>query len=154
MKYKLFAMDVDGTLTDGKIYMSAQGELFKVFDIRDGYAIKQLLPKLGIKSAIITGRRSDIVKKRAAELKVDYLYQGVINKRECIDEIISKMGILSEAVIYIGDDMSDIEVIKAVGLGCCVANSMPDVKAAAKYVTSASGGAGAIREVVELISKM
>ena len=81
MKYKLLAMDVDGTLTDGKIYMSAHGELFKAFDIKDGYAIKHILPKLGIKSAIITGRESEIVEQRATELNVDYLCQNVIDKK-------------------------------------------------------------------------
>ena len=152
MNFKLIVMDVDGTLTDGKLYMSAQGEAFKVFDIKDGCAIKQILPNLGIKSAIITGRYSEIVKLRAEELDVDYVYQGVTDKKQCLIEIAEKMGIALDNIIYVGDDINDIEAIKAVGLGCCVANGMPEVKAVAKYVTAMPGGSGAIRDVIEKIA--
>ena len=153
MKYKLLAMDVDGTLTNGKIYMSAQGELFKAFDIKDGYAIKHILPELGIKSAIITGRKSKIVEQRAAELNVDYVCQDVIDKKECLAKIAHDMGIGLEEVIYIGDDINDLEAIKTVGFGCCVSSGIPEAKSIAKYVTSVPGGFGAVREVIEKIIK-
>ena len=153
MKYKLLAMDVDGTLTDGKIYMSAHGELFKAFDIRDGYAIKNMLPKLGIKSAIITGRKSVIVEQRAKELNVNYVYQDVIDKKGCLIKIAQDIGISLEEIIYIGDDVNDLEAIKTVGYGCCVANGSEEVKAIARFVTTARGGSGAIREIIDFLAK-
>lgn len=154
-KYKLLVMDVDGTLTDGKIYMGPDGEVFKAFDVKDGYAIKHMLPELGIKSAIITGRVSDIVKKRADELNVDFLFQGINNKNDCLNEIVELMNISLNQVIYIGDDVNDLECIKAVnlagGYSVCPQNAVKVIKENVKKVLQENGGDGCLRILVEEI---
>ena len=108
MKIKLLVMDVDGTLTDGKINMGPNGELFKAFDIKDGYAINEMLPAHGIVPAIITGRISSIVENRARELHIDELYQGKHDKLDTLRELMQKYACSRENVAYIGDDILDI----------------------------------------------
>ena len=154
MKYKLLVMDVDGTLTDGKIYMGENGELFKTFDVKDGYAIRHMLPQMGIKSAIITGRKSDIVRKRAEELNIDYLYQGVTNKISCLLNMVEKMDIELEDVIYIGDDVNDLDCIDAVGFSACPRNAMNAVKKRVTVVIDECGGNGAVRKLIEMIGEI
>ena len=108
MMIKMLVMDVDGTLTDGKIYIGSSGELMKAFDVKDGYAIVQLT-KQGVIPVIITGRESEILKKRATELKIKELHQGVENKLECLKQIATKHVISAEEIAYIGDDINDLE---------------------------------------------
>lgn len=151
MSFKLLVMDVDGTLTDGKIYITAKGEEIKTFDVKDGYGIKNILHHIGIKSAIITGRESEIVRKRAQELNVDWVYQGIKDKRACLLTLIKNQGYSSEDVIYIGDDLNDLECMQVVGYGCCPADAHETVKEAADYVASKCGGAGAVREIIDII---
>lgn len=149
--YKLFVMDVDGTLTDGKIYMSSGGEAFKAFDIKDGYGIKNILKAHGIQTAIITGRQSEIVKCRAAELDIDYLYQGVSDKLCCLKKILEKVPCSFEDVVYIGDDINDLSCMEIAGLSCCPADAQESVKKVSKYVARRKGGAGAVREIIDMI---
>ncbi|WP_277934975.1 KdsC family phosphatase [Parablautia intestinalis] len=152
MKYKLFVMDVDGTLTDGKIYMSAQGEAYKVFDIKDGYGIKHILPQMGITPVIITGRKSDIVQRRAEELGIELIYQGISNKLCLLEKIINEQNCTLDEVVYIGDDLNDLECIKKAGLGVCPVDAQEDVKNGANYITVRNGGNGAVREVIDYLS--
>lgn len=149
MSFKLLVMDVDGTMTDGKIYISASGEAFKAFDVKDGYAIKNILHNSGVKSAIITGRVSEIVQKRAEELEIDWVYQGIADKKECLQVLIKDNGYHKEDVIYIGDDINDLECMQIVGYSCCPADAHEMVRRTADYVASKSGGAGAIREIID-----
>lgn len=152
MRFELLVMDVDGTLTDGKIYISATGEMFKVFDVKDGYAIKNILHNIGMKSAIITGRVSEIVQKRAEELEIDWVYQGIADKKECLQVLMKDNGYHNEDVIYIGDDINDLECMQIVGYSCCPADAHDEVKKMADYVASKCGGAGAVREVIDMLS--
>ena len=145
-------MDVDGTLTDGNIYMSANGELFKAFDIKDGYTI-YTLDKIGIIPIVITGRVSEIVKKRAAELKIVELYQGVSDKLSKLKEVIKKYNGSLEEVAYIGDDYNDLDCIQACGLSACPHDAEVDIKKYVSFICSANAGKGAIREFVKEITK-
>lgn len=150
---KMLITDVDGTLTDGKIYMGPNGEVMKAFNIKDGYALHELLPELNIIPVIVTGRKSQIVDLRANELKVKEVHQGVKNKREKIEELAQKYSIQLSEIAFIGDDVSDIECIKACGLGACPNDGIEEAKAVAKFIASANGGEGAVRELAEFIAK-
>ena len=155
MKIKLLVMDVDGTLTDGKIYMGPSGELFKSFDIKDGYAINEMLPAHGIVPAIITGRISSIVENRARELHIDELYQGKHDKLDTLRELMQKYDCTRENVAYIGDDILDVECMKKCGVVGCPADACRQVKDIAHFVCTKNGGNGAVREFIEfLIERM
>lgn len=146
-------MDVDGTLTDGKIYMSATGEIMKAFNIKDGYAIAHLR-EYGIEPCIITGRESDIVRQRCAELKIAELYQGVSNKLFKLKEVCKNMGVELSEVAYIGDDVNDLACIQQCGCTACPEDAVKAVKDKVDYVCAEKGGEGAVREFCEyLISK-
>ena len=142
-------MDVDGTLTDGKIYMGNEGEVFKAFDIKDGYGIYALLPQNGIQPVIITGRTSAIVQNRCKELGIGQVFQGVKDK---IAQLTNVAGNLAE-VAYIGDDLNDMPVIQAVnqagGITACPKNAIQRVKDSVSFVSSFNGGEGAVREFID-----
>lgn len=152
MSFKLLVMDVDGTLTDGKIYITEKGEAFKAFDVKDGYGIKNILHNIGMKSAIITGRISEIVERRAQELEVDWVYQGVSDKRECLQNLMDKHRYTKEEVIYVGDDLNDLECMQMAGYSCCPADAHERIKEIADYVAGKCGGAGAVREVIDMLN--
>ena len=146
---KLFVMDVDGTLTDGKIYVTANGETFKAFDVKDGYGIRHILKSYGIKTAIITGRESGIVQYRAKELDVDFVFQGVQDKVECLDTLLKQLGYGWTEVAYVGDDVNDLECIKRVAWSGCPGDAHKSVRRVTTYVAENSGGHGAVREMIE-----
>ena len=148
---KLLVMDVDGTLTDGKINMSPDGELFKSFNIRDGYGINEMLPENDIIPAIITGRTSQIVENRAKELHITELYQGKHDKLDTLRALMSKYDFTKENVAYIGDDILDIVCMKECGLVGCPADACAAVKQLAHYVCEHKGGDGAVREFIEFV---
>ena len=150
-RIKLLVMDVDGTLTDGKINMGQEGELFKAFNIKDGYAINEMLPQYGIIPAIITGRTSTIVENRARELHITELYQGKHDKLDTLKEIMKKHECTKENVAYIGDDILDIECMNECGLVGCPADACQQVKNIAQYICASKGGEGAVREFIEFI---
>lgn len=152
MKIKLLVMDVDGTLTDGCIYTGSNGEMMKAFDVKDGYAIKHILPKLGIIPAIITGRRSDIVACRARELDIEELYQGVADKSRVLQELAAKYRISLEEVAYIGDDLNDLACMKLCGLTACPKDAVEAVRLCANVVCKRNGGHGAVRELIDFLS--
>lgn len=151
-RIKMLVMDVDGTLTDGKIYMSAQGELFKAFDIKDGYTI-YTLPRHGITPVIITGRESGIVAQRAKELKIVEVHQGISDKLSKLREVAARLGATLDEVAYIGDDYNDAECMKLCGFVGCPANAEDDIKPLVDYVCQAKCGEGALREFVKQILK-
>lgn len=146
-------MDVDGTLTDGKIYMSATGEAFKAFNIKDGYTI-YTLDKLGIIPVIITGRESRIVARRAKELKIKELHQGVSNKLVKLREVAGKYGVAMDEIAYIGDDYNDLPCIESCGFTGCPQDAEEDLKPKVDYVCEAKAGEGALREFVKVFQKL
>ena len=155
-RIRLLLMDVDGVLTDGKLYNvpDAQGSMVetKGFDSQDGIALQWLSWK-GIKTGVISGRVSPATETRAKQCKMSYVYQGHIEKIPILDEILKNSGISATDVAYIGDDLTDVVVMNRVGLGIATANARPEVKQCAAYVTERAGGNGAVREVVEILLK-
>lgn len=142
-------MDVDGTLTDGRIHIGNHGELFKSFHVRDGYAIHDMLPQMGIIPIAITGRISFIVEQRCKEMGIVYVVQGCQNKQEELECILSKLGIEWKETAYIGDDLNDLQCMELAGLVGCPADAAEKVKQQADFISSYSGGCGAVREFVE-----
>jgi YrbI family 3-deoxy-D-manno-octulosonate 8-phosphate phosphatase len=149
---ELMLADVDGVLTDGRVIVSNQGIETKQFHIRDGMGIR-LWKKAGYPFGLISLRSSQIVKMRAAELDIAIVRQGALDKLATTLDILAELGLTPQHVCYIGDDLPDLPVIRAVGLGVAVADGCAEVRQAAAYVTSTPGGRGAVREVVELILK-
>lgn len=151
---RLLLMDVDGVLTDGKLYNvpGPDGAMVetKGFDSQDGISL-HWLSWMGIQTGVISGRNSPATVERAKQTKITYVYQGHIEKIPIIEEILTKSGLNSSQVAYIGDDLTDVVVMRRVGFGIATANARPEVKSAAQYVTSARGGQGAVREVAELL---
>ena len=148
MPIKLLGMDVDGTLTDGHIYIGAQGELMKAFDVKDGYAIAHLLPPAGIVPVIITGRRSAIVEERARELAITDLHLCVGDKLACLKAVAEKYRAEPAEIAYIGDDLNDLDCIHFCGLTACPADAVEEVLAAVDHVCTRKGGSGAVREFI------
>lgn len=151
--YKLLIMDVDGTLTEGKIYIGRDGEIMKAFDVKDGYGIACILPKVGIKPVIITGRESKIVEQRAKELKILELHQGVADKLSKLKYVAEKYNITFDKIAYIGDDVNDLECMQWCGLSACPADAVQEVLEQADYVCKAQGGRGAVREFIDWLTK-
>jgi 3-deoxy-D-manno-octulosonate 8-phosphate phosphatase (KDO 8-P phosphatase) len=151
-KIEMILADVDGVLTDGHVVFDNQGIETKHFHIRDGMGIK-LWQRAGYRFGLITGRSSHIVKIRAAELGIDIVRQTAEDKLPAMQEILRQTGVEPAQVCYIGDDLPDLPVIRAVGLGVAVADACPEARAAAQYVTSRGGGRGAVRETIELVLK-
>ena len=150
---RLLACDVDGVLTDGRLqfYALAEGVVEgKAFSILDGFGVK-LLQETGVVVALITGRHSDIVARRAQEMGVRHVAQGVANKKAAWESLLAELALAPEQSAYIGDDWPDLAVIRACGLGIAVPNAPELLRRNAHYVTQAAGGAGAVREVCELI---
>ena len=145
---KLLILDVDGTLTDGGIYLSSKGEIIKRFDVKDGYGLVALL-KAGIEPIIITGRESDITKRRAKELGINEVYQNVHDKSEQIELILNQKHLTWDNVAYVGDDINDLVCIENAGFSACPSDAVSLIKEKAKYVCKLPGGHGAVREVCD-----
>ena len=150
LQIKLLICDVDGVFSDGRIYLGNNGEELKAFHTRDGYGIKALR-QAGIEVAIITGRQSEIVAKRMASLTVPYIYQGQENKLAAFDELQQKLQLKPEQIAYIGDDLSDWQVMQYCGLAVAVKDAHPYLVQHADFVTSLPGGYGAVRELCDLL---
>lgn len=153
-------MDIDGTLTDGKIYMGVDGECMKAFDIKDGYALHTLLKENGIIPVIITARKSPMVEHRCKELGVTEIHQGIMKKLDCLKDIIEKYSSADQQydlsnVAYIGDDLLDLQcmnpIIEAGGVAGCPSNAAKEVIAVCDYISQYKGGEGAVRDFVEYI---
>jgi len=147
---KLLVLVIDGVLTDGKLYYSAEGESLKVFHVLDGAGIK-LLQKNNIPVAVISARNSKAAETRLTELGVEYLYQGQSDKMPAFIELCEKLGLNPKEVAYMGDDLADLPIMKQVGLRITVPNAVAIIKQEADYQTTRSGGLGAVREVCDLI---
>ncbi len=149
---RLILSDVDGVLTDGSIVIDNAGVESKSFYVRDGYAIKLWL-KAGFEFGLLTARNSQVVKLRAAELGIQMVRQGYSEKGSAAKEMIAQARVEPREVCYIGDDLPDLAVMYDVGLSVTVADGAPEVKQAAKWVTQAPGGRGAVRELIERLLK-
>lgn len=147
---KLLICDVDGVFSDGRIYLSNSGEELKAFHTRDGYGVRSLLTS-GINVAVITGRQSQIVQNRMTALGITDIHQGIDDKLVPFESLLKKYQLTPEQVAYIGDDMVDLPVMKAVGLSVCVADGHPFVKRHCHMTTQINGGHGALRELTDLL---
>ena len=159
---RFLIMDVDGTLTDGKIYMGQEGELFKAFDIKDGYGVKCLLPEANIIPVVITARNSKIVENRCREMGVTELYQGRMNKLETLQQVLRTYSELDHTeysmanVAYVGDDLLDLQCMipikQAGGIVACPNDAVEAVKAISDYISTKNAGNGAVREIIDEIA--
>ena len=155
-KIRVLLMDVDGVLTDGHIWLLSRRDgtasEIKGFSAYDGAGLK-LARAAGLRTGIITGRESSAVTQRARECEIEFVYQHCATKLGALEEIMQTTGASANEVAYVGDDLPDLPVLQRVGLAAAVANAVPEVKRAAHFVTTRSGGEGAVREVIELIVK-
>ncbi len=149
---ELVSFDVDGVLTDGRIMYSDRGEEIKAFHVQDGSAI-QLLRSCGIRIAVITGRRSPMVDRRAEELGIEHVFQGVRDKAAVLTDLLRELNLTGEAAAHVGDDLPDLPIFAVVGLAIGVADGHPSAMARVHYVTRTAGGRGVAREVCELLLK-
>lgn len=146
----MIVFDVDGTLTDGKIYMGVNGEVMKAFSTKDAVGVRKL-PKYNILPVIITGRESQITVNRATEIGINEVYQNVLNKIDKLEELIKEKNISSSEIAYIGDDENDIECMKKCGFCACPLDAVEMVKKECDYISSHNGGDGAVRDIIEHI---
>ena len=149
-RIKLLLLDVDGVLTDGRIYLGPRGEELKAFHVRDGSALVRLL-RAGLAVALISGRRSKAVLRRGRELGIGEIHQGVKDKAAVLAQLLQGYSCGPEEAAYVGDDLPDLEIMREVGLSVAVADAHPQLQEAADYVTEKRGGEGAVMEIAELI---
>lgn len=149
-KLKLLILDVDGVLTDGRLFFDDKGKEYKCFHARDGHGIK-LLRQTGVEVAVISGRKSNSVALRMKSLGVEYVYQGHENKIAAFNDIIQSLSILPEQAAHVGDDLLDLPIMKRVGLSIAVNDANDPVKEYADWCTKTPGGQGAVREICDFI---
>jgi 3-deoxy-D-manno-octulosonate 8-phosphate phosphatase (KDO 8-P phosphatase) len=149
---KLLVLDVDGVLTDGRLLLGDDGREFRSFDVKDGFGIRALRLS-GIKVAVISGRESEVVKRRCENLGIEDVYQKVLKKHEAFQGLLEKYGTEAREACFIGDDVNDIALLARVGLSVCVADASPELKEVCDIVTLREGGRGAVREIAEKILK-
>jgi len=147
---ELLILDVDGVLTDGRLYFSANGDETKAFHVRDGYGIRKLLAS-GCQVAVISGRQSAAVTRRMNELGVEYVYQGCADKQVTLHKLLKELSLSTDVCAFMGDDMPDLEVMNMVAFPLCVADAHPMLSASAKWQSQGKGGQGAVREACDLI---
>ena len=149
---KMLVMDVDGTLTDGKIYISNKGEIMKAFNAHDAVGVR-MLKKYNIIPVIITGRESEIVNIRAKEMDMEssFVFQGVKNKLEKLDKILKENNLKYDNVAYIGDDINDLECFRVCKFTACPNNATKDIKNESNYISNYNSGEGAVRDIIEYI---
>lgn len=149
-KIKMLLLDVDGVMTDGGIFLGPDSIELKRFHVQDGVGIA-LAKAAGLLVGIITGRDSEAVRRRAKELGIDEVQQGIFRKEESYEMILKKYSLRDEEVAYMGDDLLDIPILKRVGYSICVANGVEEAKRVSRYITKKRGGEGAVREAVEML---
>lgn len=147
---RLAVFDVDGTLTDGRLWYGADGQEAKQFHVHDGLGLQRLQAN-GIQVALVTARQSQVVARRASELAIAHVFQGQADKRACLLGLLATLGLQSRQACYVGDDLPDLPCMRVVGLAVAVANAQPWVAAQAHWQTGRSGGEGAAREVCDLL---
>lgn len=149
---ELLALDVDGVLTDGALIIHSDGSESKCFNTLDGHGIR-MWQRAGLKVALISGRASEPTRRRAGELQIEYVFEGCHDKLPVFEKLLERIGLSPEKAAYVGDDLTDLPLIRYAGFGVAVANAVDEVKQHADYVTVRPGGRGAVREVIEHILK-
>lgn len=149
-KVKLFVLDVDGVLTDGSITYTHTGDEVKTFNCRDGFGLN-ILQKIGVEVALITARKSGALTRRAEDISIKHVFQGIRNKVKVFNELIENVGVTYDETAYMGDDWLDLSLLSRVGFAATVADGDSEVKKYAHYIASKNGGCGAVREVCDLI---
>jgi len=151
-RIKLLLMDCDGVLTDGRLWLTSDGDEQKSFNTHDGLGLT-LLHRAGLRSGIITGRSSRVVARRAQELGIEFVCQGSPDKTAAFEQLLQDAGVDENEAAYVGDDLPDIPIMNRAELAVAVADAVAEVRSTAHYVTRAIGGRGAVREVIEIILK-
>jgi 3-deoxy-D-manno-octulosonate 8-phosphate phosphatase (KDO 8-P phosphatase) len=151
-KIKMLILDVDGVLTDGFVIIDDNGHESKHFNVRDGHGLK-MIQRCGIKVVLLTGRQSEVVKHRARDLGIKEIHQKVFNKKEVFAKILKKNKLTADQVAFVGDDIVDIPVLKAVGFSAAVADALDVVKKSVDYIAKEKGGRGAVREISDMLLK-
>jgi len=149
-RVRCIVLDVDGVLTEGQITLDEEGKEWKSFDVKDGQGIV-LARSAGIRIAFLTGRRSDVVNRRGAELSVDRIYQGAGEKGGVMDRLFEEEELSGDEVAYLGDDLPDLPAMKKAGLSCAVGDAVAEVREKADWIAQRPGGRGAVRELVEFV---
>jgi 3-deoxy-D-manno-octulosonate 8-phosphate phosphatase (KDO 8-P phosphatase) len=152
-RVKAFIFDVDGVLTDGSVTLMPDGEQVRTMNIKDGYAL-QLAVKRGYRIAVISGGRSEMVRKRLNGLGITDVYLGAQNKIDQYNEFIATYDIQPEEVLYMGDDLPDYEVMQRIGVPTCPQDSAPEIRELSVYISSKKGGEGAVRDVIEQVMRL
>ena len=152
-KIKTFIFDVDGVLTDGKILVTTEGEMYRSLDTKDGYAMKCALVQ-GFKIVIISGGTNEGIRNRFKALGVYDIYLGANHKLDAYQDLIDNYNLNSEEILYVGDDVPDIPVMEKVGVGCCPSDAVSDVKIIADYISHKRGGEGCVREIIEQVLRV
>lgn len=152
-KITTFIFDVDGVLTDGKLYITTDGELERSMNVKDGYAMKTAIDA-GYNICIISGGKNEGVRKRLANLGVKDIYLGIGQKTEILDGYIKKYDLEPEQIVYMGDDIPDWPVMKLAGMPCCPQDAVPEIKAISRYISHKNGGEGAVRDIIEQVMKI
>jgi 3-deoxy-D-manno-octulosonate 8-phosphate phosphatase (KDO 8-P phosphatase) len=147
---KILAMDVDGVLTDGTLVINANGSESKFFNVLDGHGLR-MWQRAGLKVALISGRESEPTQRRAEQLEIEYVFQDCHYKLPVVEQLLEQLDLSPANMAFIGDDLTDMPVIRYAGFGVAVANAVDEVKQCADYVTARPGGSGAVREVIEYI---
>ncbi|MFN7065626.1 MAG: KdsC family phosphatase [Aquificaceae bacterium] len=153
LRVRLLLLDVDGVLTDGRLYYTSKGEEIKVFHVRDGLGIK-LAQKAGLRVGVISGRRSNALLNRLEELKIEEVHLGYNHKLPLLEDMLKRLSLSFEETAFIGDDYVDLPLLKRVGFPVLVADAPKELKKYALYTTSARGGEGAVREAIEFLLKL
>jgi 3-deoxy-D-manno-octulosonate 8-phosphate phosphatase (KDO 8-P phosphatase) len=149
---EILILDVDGVLTDGALFIHSDGSESKFFNTLDGHGIK-MWQRAGLKVALLSGRASEPTRRRAEQLRIEDVFEDCHDKLPILEKFLDRLGLSPKAAAYVGDDLTDLPVIRYVGFGVAVANSVHEVKKYADYVTERPGGSGAVREVIEYILK-
>jgi 3-deoxy-D-manno-octulosonate 8-phosphate phosphatase (KDO 8-P phosphatase) len=152
-KIDTFIFDVDGVLTDGSLTVTTDGEMLRTMNVKDGYALKAALDS-GYKIAIISGGTNEGVRTRLKALGVEFIYLGSHDKIKQLNSFVNSSGVNMNNILYMGDDIPDIPVLKVVGLSCCPQDAVNEVKEVSTYVSNKNGGKGAVRDVIEQVMKI
>jgi 3-deoxy-D-manno-octulosonate 8-phosphate phosphatase (KDO 8-P phosphatase) len=151
-KIKLLILDVDGVLTDCRIWYDSPGKWKRFYSVRDGVGLKELM-KIGVRTAVITGSESEEIRERVKALQIEFLYEGAMDKMPSFQDLLEQTELAPEEIAYVGDDIYDIPLLERVGFAATVPEAVDEVKQIAHYVTRRPGGNGAVREVCDLIRK-
>lgn len=150
-RIRLLVLDVDGTLTDGRLYYGKDGEALKVFDVRDGHGLRLLQISAGVRVALLTGRPADAIRARAKELHVVEVIERSRAKGEALRALCAAQGVLLEETCFMGDDVNDLPALELCGLSACPSDAVPEVRRICRYIAPAPGGRGAVRALCELL---